>query len=80
MPRACTTFVRSSRDPRSVGTVRPAGCVRVRFRALSKAHTVCHVRGYVRLNPCARSRVERFTVHWFDPWLARMMVMAGRMH
>jgi hypothetical protein len=80
MPRACNTVVRSSRATRRGGKVRPAGCLRVRYRAFAKAHTVCHVRGYVRLNPCARSRVERFTVHWFDPWLARMVVMAGRMH
>jgi hypothetical protein len=79
MPRACNTFVPNSRDART-GSARPVGCVRARFRTLSKAHTVCHVRGYARLSPCARSRVERFTVHWFDPWLARMMVIAGRMH
>lgn len=79
MPRACNTFGHSARERRG-RTVRPAGCVRVRFRSLSRAHTVCHVEGYVRLNPCTRSRVERFTVHWFDPWLARMMVIAGRMH
>jgi hypothetical protein len=80
MPRACNTYTPSSAGARNSGNVRPTGCVRVRFRPFSKAHNVCHLRGYVRLNPCTRSRVERFTVHWFDPWLARMIVIAGRMH
>jgi hypothetical protein len=79
MARASNTSLPATRNS-GAGRVRPVGCVRVRFRPVSKAHNVCHVRAYARLNPCARSRVERFTVHWFDPWLARMIVIAGRMH
>lgn len=79
MPRATHILYPAARQP-ATGHVRSAGCVRARFRASCKARTECHVRAYVRVNPCARSRVTRYTVHWFDPWLARSIVLSGTMH
>jgi hypothetical protein len=80
MARASNLSSVASRKSSGGARVRTGGCVRVRFRTFAKAHNVSRVSSYVRVNPCARSRVERFTVHWFDPWLARMIVIEGRMH
>ncbi|MGQ0835464.1 MAG: hypothetical protein ACT4O5_11200 [Gammaproteobacteria bacterium] len=80
MARASNVSYHTATGSSVTGRMRTLGCVRVRFRPFTKARNVCRIKTYMRVSPCARSRVERFTVHWFDPWLARMTVVAGRMH
>ncbi|HKZ74459.1 MAG TPA: hypothetical protein VJ011_10360 [Steroidobacteraceae bacterium] len=59
---------------------RRIGCPRVRFRAAVQARNVCRVQVYVRVSSCPKSQMARTAVHWFDPRLARIIEVAGRLH
>lgn len=55
-------------------------CPRAAGRMRSRASNVCRVDSYTRVSPCTRSQMARSVVHWFDPYLARVVEVTGRMH
>jgi hypothetical protein len=80
MPRPSNACPAAPVTTKAIVAERRSACPRARFRVGAKAHNVCGVTSYVRVSPCAKSQMARTAVHWFDPRLARIIEVGGRMH